>query len=400
MRTRFGWLVALGLALAPAIALGQAVSNYNYEVPPSPNLFPGPFGHYRMEEGGFFIGLEGLYWHMPNPMHSQIVGVRGFFDADGTVINGAAGTFVGSGTPALDVRQISGGDTYTPGFNLLAGWRFESGVAIQIGWIHLVDVRHSAQASLIPPSFAVGPRVEDTFLFAPVSNFPIDYSGPAREVTPGNPGALFGIWNGAALMQIQFLQRFEQVDFTARLPMWDAQDFRSYALVGPRGVWIWERFKWRTVDPDINGVALPEDVADYSNVVSNRLYGVHAGCGSEWFLGDTPVGGFSLSVDTEAGLFVDLAKGRAKYELEDRSTSAHRNRNFTTIAPMLSGKIDLWWWPVEAIQINFGYDALCYFNTMASRRPIDFNFGSINPDYNTWVNRLFYGFHLGIGITF
>ena len=82
-------------------------------------------------------------------------------------------------------------------------------------------------------------------------------------------------------------------------------------------------------------------VADYSNVVSNRLYGVHAGCGYDCFLGDTPIGGFALSVEGEGGLFADFVKARAKWELEDRSTVAHRNRNFSTIAPALFGKINL-----------------------------------------------------------
>lgn len=411
MRTRNGWLMAVALAgglaalaaltaLTPQLARAQAQSNYNFEVPPSPHLFPGPFGHYRMEEGGFFVGLDGLYWHISNPMGNQIVAIRGFADLDGSVSGGEPGTFRGSGVTALTTASISTADTHTPGIHLLAGWRFENGVVIQVSWIHLVDVRHSAQAALIAPNFVVGPQVEDTFLFAPVSNFSIDYSGPARDVGPGNDGALFGIWNGADLMQIQFLQRFDQVDFTARLPMWDTQAYRSYALVGLRYAWIWERFRWRTVDAELSGVALPEWVAIYSNVVSNRLYGAHCGCGNEWFLGDTPVGGFSLSVDAQAGLFLDFVKGRPKYELSDRSTSASSNRNYTTIAPMLSAKIDLWWYPVEAIQLNLGYDLLCYFNTMASRNPIDFNMGTINPDYNDWVQRLYYGFHIGFGITF
>src|SRR5262249_18233800 len=58
MRTRIGWLVAVALALAPLalapmVARAQMAQNYNYEVPPPPehftgpfgNLFPGPFGH-------------------------------------------------------------------------------------------------------------------------------------------------------------------------------------------------------------------------------------------------------------------------------------------------------------------------------------------------------------------
>ena len=77
MRTRIGWLVAvaLGLALAPAAAHAQ--TNQDYEVPPSPYIFPGPFGHPRMEEGGFFVGADMLWWTFTNPLRAQGVATRG-----------------------------------------------------------------------------------------------------------------------------------------------------------------------------------------------------------------------------------------------------------------------------------------------------------------------------------
>ena len=149
--------------------MAQSVINYNYEVPPSSGILPGPFGHYRMEEGGFFIGLDGLYWGISNFMGSQTVAVRGFMDFDGSIAGKGPGVFVGSGTEALNVSDIRGPYTLAPGFNLLAGWRWESGVVLTTSWIHLLNVRTSAEANIIPPGFQFGQQQQETFLFAPCS---------------------------------------------------------------------------------------------------------------------------------------------------------------------------------------------------------------------------------------
>jgi hypothetical protein len=404
MRTRIGWLVAVALALAPlalapTVARAQMAQNYNYEVPPSPYLFPGPFGHPRMEEGGFFVGVDGLYWQANNPLRQQLVATRGFVDFDGSILGRGPGATIG-GAPALDVDQVSGPGTYTPGFHILAGWRFESGVVLQASWIHLVDMRYSAQATLVPPNFALGTQLQNTFLFSPVVNFPIDYAGAPQNVGFGNPGATFGIWNAATEMQLQFLQRFEQGDLGGRIPGYNSEYYRNYGLLGGRMAWIWERFKWRTVDREFTGVANQSTTADYSNVVSNRVYGFYCGCGNEWYLGDTPIGAFSISIDGDVGLYLDFVKARAKYELEDRSASGSRNRNFQTLVPGAMGKLNLWWYPFEAIQITLGYDALVYFNTMASRHPVDFNYASITPGWDKNITRLYHGVTFGFGITF
>jgi hypothetical protein len=353
-----------------------------------------------MEEGGFFMGLDFVYWRMPNPLWSQTVAVRGFMDFDSSITGEAPGTFVGSGASALNVEQVHGPGTYTPGSYLTLGWRFENGTVFSVNWRHLTDVRYTAQATLVPFNFQFGQDLEDTFLFSPVVAFPNDYAGNPRNVSQGNEGATFGIWNAASFMQIVFLQRYESVDGTLRIPTWTTYDSRCYGLLGPRFTWIWERFKWRTVDMDESGLASASTVAYYSYVVSNRLYGVHAGCGYECFLGDTPIGGFALSVEGEGALFANFVKARAKWELEDRSTVAHRNRNFSTIAPGVSAKINLWWYPLEAIQVTLGYDAEVYFNTMASRHPIDFDFSAITPGFDKNVTRFFHGLHFGFGITF
>ena len=392
----------VGALLAGLFAPLPASAQY-YEVPPVP--VTGPLSHPRYEQGGLFVGLQGLYWRQNRPLSSQSVARRGLIDVDGSVSTALGetrppGTFRGSGNEALNTDQLTGPGSFQPGFNVTLGWRFENGTVLQFGWYHLSDSRYSATASLAPPFLSGGPNLEDTFLFSPVYNFPIDYAGNGQNLAVGNPGATFGIWNAASLMTIDFIQRFDMADMTARIPIWQTDSFRSYGLIGPRGVIMWERFKWRTVDADVNGLSNGGTTANYSNVTSNRLYGVHLGCGNEWFMGDTPVGAFSVSLDLEAGVYFDFVKGRARYELADRSTAATRARNMSSLVPGLEAKFNLWWYPWEAVQFQIGYDAFAFFNTVASRYPIDFNFGSLDPRWEHGVTRFLHGITFGVGFVF
>src|SRR5262249_59472216 len=104
------------------------------------------------------------FWRMSNPMHSQIIAFRGFFDADGALSGGRVGTFIGSKTPALDVNQVSGPGTYIPGWALTAGWRFETGISVAFNWSHLHHARSSATATLVPFGFLGRPDLADTVI--------------------------------------------------------------------------------------------------------------------------------------------------------------------------------------------------------------------------------------------
>jgi hypothetical protein len=399
MRTRIGWwILAAALLLAPVRAFAQF-----HEVPPT--IFTGPLSHPRYEEGGFYVGMQALVWHQTRPIGSQVVAIRGFLDTEGFT-GQPPPVFVGSGDIALNTRDLRGPSTWQPGWNVTAGWRFESGVAVQLSWIHLSESRYAVSTGPIPPDFNVGPLLENTFLFSPVTNFSPLYAGP-RDIPLSQPpdpfdptaGALYGIWNGAENMSIEFLQRYEQVDISGRIPIWQTDSFRSYGLLGPRAIIMWERFKWRTVDLDERGNGTAANNAEYSNVVSNRLYGVVIGCGHEWFMGTTPIGGFSWSLDTAAGIYGDWTKMRAKYEREDGVTSASRKRNGFRPAGSLEAKGSLWWYPWEAVQVRMGYNLMTLLNTLASPEPIDFNMGIINPDYRH-VTRYLHGFEIGIGFVF
>src|SRR5262249_39239980 len=161
----------------------------------------------------------------------------------------------------------------------------------------------------VPRNFNVRPDLADSFLTAPVFNFPPEYSGPeVKAPALGTPlltvNQGYGIWNAADVMSIDFIQRYQQFDIGGRVPIFETDCWRSYGLVGFRFAWIWERFRWRTVDsgfftdvpldPTVNIDPItgrifralpltitttlhpdlsPSNAAIYTNVVSNRMYG-------------------------------------------------------------------------------------------------------------------------------
>jgi hypothetical protein len=368
-------------AVVPYLARGQD-SGEGYYVPPV--LYTGPFSHPRYEDGGFYIGAEFLYFRQTRPILSQVVAIRGFLDQNGS-ITGTTNQFVGSGEEALNTNMVQGSGNYQPGSNIFLGWRFKNGVTAEIGWWHLAESRYAATAGLIPVSFNVGSVLENTFLFSPVSNWPIGFIGNSANVlVNGNPafGATPGIWNGASEMDIQFIQRFELVQASARIPIWETENYRAYGTFGGRAIIMWEKFWWRTVDRDVLGIATSDTTAIYTNIVSNRLYGPYCGVGHDWYLGSTPVGAFSVDMSINGAVYLDFVKGRARYELGDKSQAATRARNFYEVVPGFDGKIGMMWYPWEAIQLRVGYNMLALFNTAASPRPIDFNYGTIDPPFN------------------
>ncbi len=413
MRTRKGWLawvLTLGMALVPAAAWAQ-----HQEVPTADPVYPLPLGHDRMENGGFYVSAQFLLYHQTNPLRGQEIARRGLVDFDGSItaaLNGRTvfpsgsppvvipgiprpGTFIGSGAVALRADDV-GSNTYQPGINLSAGWRFENGLTLDVSWWYLFEAKYAASASLVPPGLNPGGvLLADTFLFAPVFNFPIDYSGPPNKLALGNPGAAYGIWNGASLMQIEFVQRTQGADMTFRVPIYQDDWVRCYGLVGPRFVWFWERFKWRTVSYDTAGVANADDIAIYTNIVSNRMYGMHAGMGTEWYLKY----GLSLSADVRVAALLDVVKERARYERGDRSITSKRAKTEYAFVPETQANVNLWWYPIEGVQMRVGYDFMAFFNTVSSKEPVTFSYGTLDPKWDRTI-RLLDGLNAGIAFIF
>jgi hypothetical protein len=410
MRTRTGWLawlLTMGAALAPTGVRGQ-------EAPPADPVYPLPLNNH-LEKGGFYAAAEFTFFQQENPLRHQIIAVRGLEDFDGSItaaLNGKLiqpasgppiivpgtpmpGTFLGSGAPAL-AADDAGGQSYEPGVRFTAGWKFRDGTAIEFSWWTMNEMKYSAVATLIPPTLNPGGvTLVDTFLFSPVYSFPNEFQGQPQKVAIGNPNAAYGIWNAASVMGISFVQRFDQWDVTGRIPIFETDYCRCYGLIGGRHVSLWEDFKWRTVSEDFNGQASPADVAIYSNVVSNQMYGVDIGCGTEWFVGHR----FAFTIDARAAGMVDYVHEIAKYERSDNVTESKRARREFNFVPEFTAAANFWWYPIEGVQVRFGYEIMEFINTLAAPDPVSFNYGNPATDYKSTA-RFFNGFTAGIGFAF
>lgn len=391
MRLRFRWLLLiLGLLFVPSSAFAQ-------DIPLT--RFVGPFSNSRPDAGGVYVGFNFIYMNTNRPLKNQRIAERGFRDFD-NAFGAGQNAFIGSGDEALNTEQLRGPGEWQPGWDLYLGYRFSSGIAVEIGWRHLRQAKYHAAAALLPPDFNTGSQFESTFLFSPVSNFSTDWAGNPQNIPVGTAGTTFGIWNAASLMQIDFVQRYDIYTVNARLPIWRTENYRSYGLFGPRIVWIWERFSWRTVDQDLNGLAGPDTTANYTHYVSNRMYGIHAGFGHEWFLGSTPIGGFAFDLDIEGGLYLNLVKAKAQYAREDGAIASGRSRRQSSLVPSAEIRAGLKWYVWEGITFDLGYDIQTYFNTIASQRPIDFNLSNVNPEYNHIFFRWYHGMRFGVTFSF
>src|SRR5207248_5148505 len=130
--------------------------------------------------------------------------------------------FYGSGREALNTNQVSGPGSYEPGFRLTTGWRFKDGSAIELSWLRLNETKYNAVASLVPETLKPGLLLEETFLFSPVFNYPFEFGGAPDKLALGNPLAAFGIWNGADVMSLSFVQRTSIYDITYRVPIYQS----------------------------------------------------------------------------------------------------------------------------------------------------------------------------------
>ena len=68
--------------------------------------------------------------------------------------------------------------------------------------------------------------------------------------------------------------------------------------------------------------------------------------------------------------------------------------------PEFDGFLNVWWYPVEGVQVKLGYNALTYFNTVGANTPVSFDYGTLDPPWNKNEFRLFDGFNMGIGFIF
>lgn len=357
---------------------------------------PLPLSSDRPESGGIYGAVEFLFMHGNRNIGSQLLAVRGFVDSDGS-ISGQSGQFIGSKRQALTTEEF-GRTTWTPGSRITLGYRLEDGSAISVSWTHLDQARYNTSAGPIPVDFNTNQSGEDAFLFSPVFGFSPQFSGPSPKVDPsiGSGGSPYGIWNGANTMDIKYLCRFDNVDVTYRVPVVETELSRTFALAGGRYTFIFERFYWNTLASDYLGRSGPQDSANYTNTLSQRMYGPFIGCHNAVYLGSA----FELTTEVTGSALFDIAKERAKYVLGDGSTQSKRGRNEFTIVPNANASVNLAWYPISGVQIRAGYELWSYFNSIYMNQPVGFNAGAIDPAYNHRALRFYHGFTVGVGINF
>jgi hypothetical protein len=410
--------VLLAAATLGGAALGQSLGGgQNLDLAPADPIVPLPLAHPRMEStGGVYTAIEFVMYRLSAGIKPQQIAIRGFTDVDGAVTGDLNGTIVntdtqppfiirgpldpghqyGSRIEALNASDLNQQESFQPGWALTVGYKFDSGSKIELVWTHVQKHVTSANASLNPPGFQVGPLLADTFLFSPVFNFPVEYAGPAQKTAIGNPNSLAGIWNGAINEQIRYEQRYDQWDVAASTPWIQNDVCRIYARYGGRFAWIFERFNWRTVDSNFAGASTPQDVANYTNTVSNRMYGPFAGFGIDRYLGYS----FAIALEMDAAGLVDVARERANYERGDRATESKASINRFTFAPEVNASVNLYWYPVEGIQVRAGYNFKAFFDTIAMDQPVAFDWRSPEPNWTTKGARFLDGFNAGIALIF
>jgi hypothetical protein len=385
--------------LAAALLTPAPASAQGFDYAPADPVLPLPLYNTHPGLGGPYVYGDFVFFHQTNPLKDQIVAYRGFIDVDGSVTGGPAGTFAGSGTVALNTHQVTGPETYEPGFRAGAGWKFADQSTLSVDFIYINLARYNAAATSAAPGLKVGQTAADSFLTSFVFNFPNAYAGPSNKVSVGNAFALYGIWDGASIMTLEFVQRSEGIDVTYRVPVVETETYRLSGIVGPRYFWIWERFRWRTTSLAVDGTTPdgPRDVALYENIVSNEMYGAFIGCENEWYLGH----GFACYLNMDAALLLDHVKEKADYQFGDKYEIPQNKRAILdyTAVPELEGKVGIAWYAAEGIQLRLDYNAMVFFNTIAGRNPISFNYGGLDPGWDHFT-RLFDGFTAGISFVF
>jgi hypothetical protein len=197
-------------------------------------------------------------------------------------------------------------------------------------------------------------------------------------------------------METKFTQRFQQAEIGGRVPLYQTDYSRVYGMAGGRFAWFFERFNWITTSFSVDGNANPQDSAFYTNTLSQRLYGPFVGCGHEIFVANQ----FSLSLDLTGALLLGIVKERNKYELGDRSTQSKSGVNEWELTPNANAALNMWWYPIEGVQVRVGYQAMTFFNTRNMDQPVGFNFAAPDPTYNVQYFRLIHGFNIGVGLFF
>lgn len=332
---------------------------------------------------------------------NQVIMSRGFRDNDGS-ITGIPGQFVGSNLQAMTTSDF-GRTSWMPGYRVTLGYKLDDGSSFSVSYANFLEVHYNFGAGPIGPTFGTGPLSSDSFLFAPVYGFSPQFSGPLNKVGPalngstiGSGSSPYGIWNGATQATEYLTQRFTNWDFIYRQNVFDSEYSRSFLLAGGRFAWFWDKFQWDVSSAQPNGGISPSDTANYTNIMSQRMYGPTVGVGNEIYLGNA----FALSGNVTGAALLDVIRERAQYELADNSYLSKRSREDFAVVPNANASVDLWWYPLEGMQVRLGWDIYTFFFSQYMQAPVGFNAGGPDPSYKTLPFRMVQGFHFGIAYAF
>ena len=70
------------------------------------------------------------------------------------------------------------------------------------------------------------------------------------------------------------------------------------------------------------------------------------------------------------------------------------------LVPEVSAMANIWWYPMEGVEVRVGYEFMNFFNTVASPAPVDFNYGSVTPAWEKGHYRAVDGINAGIAFIF
>jgi hypothetical protein len=371
----------------------EGPNSWGYSGTPSINA-PVPIGTQQPGGEGIYGAAEFLFYHEDRTLGTQPVAARGVRDSDGS-ITGTPGQFIGSGRTAMTTDNF-GRTSWTPGWRATIGYKLEDGSSISLSYANMIEVKYNFSVGPIPPGFQTYTGGIDTFLSSPVFGFSPQFSGPQSKASIGSASALYGLWNGATTMSEDFIQRFVASDITYRQNVYETENTRSYAMAGGRFAWFWDEYKWNTTDTESNGSIGPQDQVNYHNIMSQRMYGPFVGVGNEVFIGNA----FAASADLSGAALLDVIKERAAYTLGDGSITSKRARSDYAVVPNVDLTVNVWWYPIEGMQVKLGYDLYTFWNTQYMQQPIGFNAGGPDPSYKTEVFRMIHGIHVGVGYIF
>ena len=153
------------------------------------------------------------------------------------------------------------------------------------------------------------------------------------------------------MMDIKFTQRYQEMNIGVRVPMFQTDYSRVYGMAGGRfalvlrAVHLADR-ELRQRRNRIPALTPPITPTPSRSACTARSSG--AGTRSS-----SPTQ-FSVSLRPDRCPLLDVAKQRAKYELGDETVQSKWGREEFRLVPNANADLNLWWYPIEGVQIRVG----------------------------------------------